>query len=185
MVAIWLELQHPPFGPSELMILLQYLFLSLLTSLPAALLACVFVNRKRGERAVGGTVGRLRMNSTFISGLYLAIPLLISMLSQGQSPCRTPTVPYTTLNGTLQILDRAFSTTGMILVGEKDLDGIPARFLRCDQSLLGGMWLLPEHEGGPPTRLFQSIYATFYLQEAVRLVNRPQGGTTPQRVLNM
>lgn len=73
----------------------------------------------------------------------------------------------------------------MILVGEKDLDGVRARFLRCDQSLLGGMWLVPEHEGGQPTRLFQSIYATFYLQEAVRLVDRPLERTTPQRVLNM
>ncbi|KAF8342640.1 S-adenosyl-L-methionine-dependent methyltransferase [Cantharellus anzutake] len=166
----------------------MYLLLGLITSFPAALLAMQHaLSRQKRERHAGRSMRRLRMNPTFVLALYLALPLFTSVVSQKRSPCRTPATPYTTLNGTLQILDKSFSVTGMILVGETDINGVRTRFLRCDHSLLGGMWLLPEREGDPPTKLFRSIYTAFYLQEAVRLVNRPLESirTTPNRVLTI
>ncbi|KAF8342617.1 S-adenosyl-L-methionine-dependent methyltransferase [Cantharellus anzutake] len=147
----------------------MYLLLGLITPFPAALLAMQHaLSRKKRERHAGRSIRRLRMNPTFVLAL-------------------TPATPYTTLNGTLQILDKSFSVTGMILVGEKDINGVRTRFLRCDHSLLGGMWLLPEREGDPPTIFFRSIYTAFYLQEAARLVNRPLESirTTPHRVLTI
>jgi len=59
----------------------------------------------------------------------------------------------------------------MVSVGEYKMQDRWLRYLRCDHSLLGGIWLDPEalHDLSSAA----SIYKIFHLQEAVRLVERP------------
>ncbi|KAF5387657.1 hypothetical protein D9615_000594 [Tricholomella constricta] len=95
----------------------------------------------------------------------------------------------------LQIHSAVQSTTGLIVVGEAlpppDYNGQPdqnmhsVRYLRASHSILGGVWTQSKvHvlDDEPPitdsfgTRLGDSIYSTFVLQEAVRLVNSTQRG---------
>ncbi|KAJ3722496.1 spermidine synthase [Lentinula raphanica] len=94
----------------------------------------------------------------------------------------------------IQILSSVQSTTGLIVVGEamtppkKDLEAYEkagtihsVRYLRAAHSLLGGVWFGPRAmtltENDKPLRdsigvvLGDSIYGTFVLQEAARLVN--------------
>jgi len=88
-------------------------------------------------------------------------------------------------------LARRLSSTGMVLVGELTLEnGSQFRFLRCDHSLLGGIWIGLAREEVlkrssqssramtadeidlQATQEAESIYPTFILQSAVRLVER-------------
>jgi hypothetical protein len=94
----------------------------------------------------------------------------------------------------LQILSAEQSITGLITVGQwlpppnfkdgNDQDMHSSRYLRASHSLLGGVWT---HNNvhvldGPPVSdsfgvpLGDSIYSTFVLQEAVRLVNSTTTG---------
>ncbi|BGP25329.1 hypothetical protein JCM10295v2_004252 [Rhodotorula toruloides] len=85
------------------------------------------------------------------------------------------------------------SVTGWITVGEHLMpppDGsherdFTLRYLRADHSLLGGLWVGPSRDmlrmqyGAEPTedetvRRAESIYSTFILQEALRLVKPPK-----------
>ncbi|KAL7007643.1 hypothetical protein EMMF5_002719 [Cystobasidiomycetes sp. EMM_F5] len=68
-----------------------------------------------------------------------------------------------------RILARRFSLTGAISVAEHLEQGRWLRVLRCDHSILGGVWLDP---GLSDLTLADSIYATFHVQEAVRLIKR-------------
>ena len=87
--------------------------------------------------------------------------------------------------GLLRILSSEPSVTGRIVVGEDYNHGF--RFLRADHSLLGGVWIgdkaVKMDEGAlfvrdkQGTKLGDSIYSTFVLQEAVRLQERE----TPQK----
>jgi hypothetical protein len=85
-------------------------------------------------------------------------------------------------------LNRRESTTGVITVTENLIDNEWARLLRCDHSLLGGLWIgqarrVVAQENGvrqidskkmdaEVLQLSDSVYATFLIQEAVRLVDR-------------
>jgi hypothetical protein len=71
-----------------------------------------------------------------------------------------------------KLLDRSFSTTGALSVAEHRIGDRWIRFLRCDHSILGGVWLDP---GLNDMAEMESIYTAFHLQEAVRLV---QGAPT-------
>ncbi|MBW0563892.1 hypothetical protein O181_103607 [Austropuccinia psidii MF-1] len=94
-----------------------------------------------------------------------------------------------------RLLARKLSSTGLILVGEINMgqSGPEVRFLRCDHSLLGGFWIGPakrsiikRHKELYPNHPLnnaelelraakeaESIYPTFILQDAIRLVERP------------
>lgn len=115
------------------------------------------------------------------ASLHLAIPLLISIVTQNRQPCSSPSFPYLAGNNTIRVLDRQFSTTGLIVIAENV--AAPYRYMRCDHSLLGGRWQLSS-DPSQPLALGESIFLTFTLQEAVRLVERPQTGKQP-RVLSM
>jgi len=115
---------------------------------------------------------------------YFANPILPHPLHQTFTH---PTYP-------LQILSAEQSITGLITVGQclpasnfkngNEQDMHSTRYLRASHSLLGGVWthdnvhVLDE----PPisdsfgVRLGDSIYTTFVLQEAVRLVNSTTAG---------
>ncbi|KIK67828.1 hypothetical protein GYMLUDRAFT_36606 [Collybiopsis luxurians FD-317 M1] len=121
-------------------------------------------------------------------------------------PLKYPiTLPQPTADGVrVQILSSVQSTTGLIVVGEampppkQDLEAFneagtlhSLRYLRAAHSLLGGVWFGPRamtmSENDIPVKdsigvvLGDSIYATFVLQEAARLVNNTQ--KTPENVL--
>lgn len=66
-----------------------------------------------------------------------------------------------------RLLDRSFSITGALSVAEHRIGDRWLRFLRCDHSILGGVWLDP---GLNDMAEMESIYMAFHLQEAVRLV---------------
>ncbi|RDB19898.1 hypothetical protein Hypma_012759 [Hypsizygus marmoreus] len=102
---------------------------------------------------------------------------------------------YTHPSVPLQIHSSVQSTTGLIVVGEalpppgydgrEDQEMHSVRYLRASHSILGGVWMgakVHVLDDEPPvhdsfgTQLGDSIYATFVLQEAVRLVNSTQKG---------
>lgn len=114
----------------------------------------------------------------------LANPVLPHPLPQ---PFTHPTYP-------LQILSAVQSVTGLITVAEwlplpsqigNDQEMHSVRYLRASHSLLGGVWtrskvqtldgVLPVSDSSG-TPLGDSIYSTFVLQEAVRLVNSTEVG---------
>jgi len=82
----------------------------------------------------------------------------------------------------IRVLDRAFSNTGLILVGEHMQEEF--RFMRADHSLLGGRWVGKKIAPGT-NGLGDSIYSTFVLQEAVRLVRREYKPPSKQHALFM
>lgn len=84
------------------------------------------------------------------------------------------------------------SVTGLVVVGETlpPLDGEEdpmhsARYLRVDHSLLGGVWMRDKAQtmDNEPfvsdsfgTKLGDTVYSTFVLQEAARLVDSTEAG---------
>lgn len=100
---------------------------------------------------------------------------------------------FTHPTGKFQILDAVESVTGLIVVGDilphleaQNEDPLSsARYLRASHSLLGGVWtrdkaraidnksFLRDSFG---TKLGDTVYSTFVLQEAVRLVNSTETG---------
>jgi hypothetical protein len=115
----------------------------------------------------------------------LASPILPHPLPQTYTH---PTYP-------LQILSAEQSVTGLITVaawlpppeyqGENDQQLHSARYLRASHSILGGVWTdnkIGVLDNEPPltdsfgTLLGDSIYSTFVLQEAVRLINSTEAG---------
>ena len=104
--------------------------------------------------------------------LWLAIPsLLHSLLFNVHMP-----FPQTTslLNQKLfsqssyTVLARRESVTGYLSVLESQKDHL--RVMRCDHSLLGGVWLMSQDTQQPPRKVEEPIYSVFALLEAVRLV---------------
>jgi hypothetical protein len=92
--------------------------------------------------------------------------------------------PNHTSQGIL-VIASSYSKTGYISVGNLKLQDRWLRYLRCDHSLLGGVWL----EGTPGSPAVEaniahaeSIYTTFHLQQAVRLVER-EGFNTPKALI--
>ncbi|KAJ7498664.1 spermidine synthase [Mycena latifolia] len=118
---------------------------------------------------------------------WLASPVLQHPLPQ----------PYTHPRFPLRIHSSVQSTTGLIVVGEAlpppsyhggpDQEMHSLRYLRASHSLLGGVWMggkVATLDDAPPLRdsfgtaLGDSIYATFVLQEAARLVNSSAKGAS-------
>lgn len=84
------------------------------------------------------------------------------------------------LNNTLHLsdyalIDRHESMTGYISVLQNNKDNF--RVMRCDHSLLGGEWTLPD-DG--KRRVAEPVYAVFTMLEAVRLVERERSGGQEQ-----
>jgi len=105
--------------------------------------------------------------------------------------------PYTHPTYPLRVLSAEESVTGLITVAEwlpptgrgsgDDEMLHSARYLRASHSILGGVWMYDKvHvlDGEQPVKdslgvpLGDSIYSTFVVQEAVRLVNSTRTGTT-------
>jgi hypothetical protein len=120
--------------------------------------------------------------------VVLVVVLLLPLLLRSFAFLHSKTPPYTHPSSPLRILSSTQSLTGLIVVGEgvpfddaKEGDMLyPIRYLRASHSILGGVWTsntVPASQSMPftvdeqDTRLGDSIYSTFILQEATRLVN--------------
>ncbi|TIB34527.1 hypothetical protein E3P84_01771 [Wallemia ichthyophaga] len=142
-----------------------------LVSLPAALISVLI--------SLG--VGKAENESIFSSSKsrnLLVIPVILLAITISNF------APREAVDGH-PILARTQSVTGQIIIGEDAAQGF--RYMRADHSLLGGLWVGPSKESlinqyGNKADLSdevvvnnsESIYTTFLLQEAVRLVNRPE-----------
>lgn len=120
---------------------------------------------------------------------------------------RSPTLagsgifPYQIQDYPLRILSSKDSVTGVVVVGEllppkpksEVVDPTTMhsfRYLRASHSLLGGVWIgssvasldnVPSRTDQAGTPLGDSIYSTFVLQEAVRLINNNVQGDISKR----
>ncbi|KAH9814964.1 S-adenosyl-L-methionine-dependent methyltransferase, partial [Melampsora americana] len=119
----------------------------------------------------------------FILLIYQSIP-------SSQSLCKDEPTDYTKTQTNL--ISRRLSKTGLISVGEfRDLQSNEVfRYLRSDHSILGGIWIGPalnsiqtqfhqNHFNQTQLQLHalqisESIYSTFIIQQAIRLVIRNQ-----------
>ena len=103
--------------------------------------------------------------------LLVALPFLHTLILNTHLPLSHTTAR---LNATLHthnysLLARQESLTGYISVLENLKDEF--RVLRCDHSLLGGDWIVPQTY---PSRVKEPIYSIFVMLEAVRLVEVPE-----------
>ena len=103
--------------------------------------------------------------------LLAALPFLHTLVFNTHLPLSHTTAR---LNATLHthsysLLARQESLTGYISVLENLKDEF--RVLRCDHSLLGGDWTVPQTY---PSRVKEPIYSIFVMLEAVRLVEVPE-----------
>ncbi|CEL52703.1 hypothetical protein RSOLAG1IB_05909 [Rhizoctonia solani AG-1 IB] len=119
--------------------------------------------------------------TTWRSYLPLAIPLLLAQAAKRTSPHVIPTEPWTSASGNVRVLARTDSTTGVVVVAENLIDKF--RYLRCDHSLLGGMWIAGSRSPLNSHGLGDSIYTAFVLQEAIRIVERPDNRKEKDRSL--
>ena len=139
----------------------------------------------------------------FIIQLLLAASF--AMLPQMQDPhCHagpgvSPALKSLHNSSDLRVLDRRESLTGFVTVAEHRMsEDNWIRFMRCDHSLLGGLWVDDTHRamlhrvalqpfGGIDhsyTIEPESIYTTFLLQEAIRLVDQPRPiGSLPSALI--
>lgn len=96
--------------------------------------------------------------------------------------------PYKDPSGNVTILSSTQSTTGVIVVGETSRGSDPhsgIRYLRASHSLLGGVWVggraatmdsTQSVYDAAGTRLGDSIYTAFVLQEAVKQIDSTSRG---------
>jgi len=118
--------------------------------------------------------------------LMLATVIPIALMILNQPHVTTGVTPrlLARLPSEFTYLDRRESITGMITVIENSELGY--RVLKCDHSLLGGLWVgMKRKEGFTEEEAVDqadSVYSAFLLQEAIRLVQRPM---TPSRALIM
>lgn len=147
-------------------------------------------------------------SSLFMSPLLLVVFNVLWWRAHGvfQSPVLQHPLPkpYTHPSFPLVIHSSVQSTTGLIVVGEAlpppsyrggpDQEMHSLRYLRASHSLLGGVWMggkVATLDDAPPqvdsygTALGDSIYGTFVLQEAVRLVNSSSRAGKWERALVM
>ncbi|KAF8646374.1 hypothetical protein AX16_007240 [Volvariella volvacea WC 439] len=128
---------------------------------------------------------KLTLSAAFSAVWWALHPRLASPILPHPLPA-----PYDHPNFPLRTLSAVQSNTGLIVVaealppegydGEYDQQMHSVRYLRASHSILGGVWTgkrVMVWEGETPltdlegSQLGDSIYATFVLQEAVRLVN--------------
>lgn len=98
--------------------------------------------------------------------LVLTIPALIHTAvwnTHVMTPQATTSLNNTMLAGNWSLLDRQESLTGYVSVMESYDSKF--RVMRCDHSLLGGIWTM--YQGG---KVQEPIYGVFVMLEAVRLV---------------
>lgn len=99
----------------------------------------------------------------------------------------------------MKLLNRKESVTGMVSVTEHLVNGQWARLLRCDHSVLGGLWTGPAREyvyqninsslsaykpyeiDAKVVSRAESVYATFIMQEAVRLVEKDENDSLREK----
>lgn len=139
------------------------------------------------------------------SSLPFLLPLLALLLIPSRtSPSSVHPYHVSRSSPSHRLLARRHSLTGLVSVGEVALSPLDpldsvVRYLRADHSLLGGTWIGPKRrqvreelgfgegeEGGEEVEKraveeAESVYATFVLQEAVRLVERPDHPVSSDR----
>ncbi|KAG8850242.1 hypothetical protein FRB96_000474 [Tulasnella sp. 330] len=187
--------RRPPYAPySECSVFFATGVSSLFIS---ALLLAVnsgrhFLKSFGGSPSTGGS-SRARTNAVGFKAAGLVLNLALLWTSQSNRPCTTPIYPYVSgKKGEVRVLASANSVTGRIVVAENMKDGF--RYLRCDHSILGGVWLGEDKiaalsstkekivpAGGVDligTRLGESIYSAFVLQDAMRLFERKAASPT-------
>ncbi|KAJ1306130.1 hypothetical protein OPQ81_010841 [Rhizoctonia solani] len=143
-----------------------------LSSAAAVSCAVSYISYINNYTAITPSAGTPRPpRTTWRSYLPLAIPLLLAQVSKRTAPHVIPTEPWTSASGNVRVLARSDSTTGVVVVAENLIDKF--RYLRCDHSLLGGMWIAGSRSPLNSHGLGDSIYTAFVLQEAIRLVERP------------
>ncbi|KAI0036731.1 hypothetical protein K488DRAFT_75740 [Vararia minispora EC-137] len=142
------------------------------------------VTADKAGRASSAIPWHILIPIAVIGALPLAIPHLTSPVLR-----RPLQSPYTKPASPVRILSSVQSVTGLIVVGEslppaKSTFDYPydLRYLRASHSLLGGVWIGSKVSGLDETAQFpvddtgtvlgDSIYSTFVLQEAVRLVDK-------------
>ncbi|KAG9127703.1 hypothetical protein FRC07_010626 [Ceratobasidium sp. 392] len=119
--------------------------------------------------------------TTWRSYIPLAVPLVLAQVSKNTSPHLIATEPWTSAGGSVRVLARSDSTTGTVVIAENLVDNF--RFMRCDHSLLGGAWIPGSRGRIYGNGLGDSIYTTFVVQEAVRLVDRPSHDKSQENAL--
>ena len=154
-----------------LLILFEKVVYSILYS-PFGLLALSFVGRYGLQMASScgfAYLGRWKM-------AIVTLPILLIIAGSPHLPLQPNTAR---LNARLEtegyrLIDRKESVTGYISVLENINDGF--RALRCDHSLLGGVWI--DYHADYVPRLQNPIYAIFVMLEAVRLVQAEEPANT-------
>ncbi|OBZ76102.1 Polyamine aminopropyltransferase [Grifola frondosa] len=126
------------------------------------------------------------------------LPLLTFTLFRSPTLPKPLPEPYTHPTYPLRILSSVRSSFSSVVVVGESLPSNPGvsgtmdylRYLRAGHSLLGGVWVGPkaQSDSGPPSvdeageAIGDSIYSAFVVQEATRLVERPDH-TEPQNAL--
>jgi hypothetical protein len=162
---------------------------------------------KTKKKGPSGKPGPAKKAINIVAVVQLAIALTGLGVSQILRPTLHPLhTPYSHPDQPVRILSSVRSVTGIVTVGEtvpinyslgsKKADEAhgtfsDARYLRVDHSLIGGVWIgskiasldgiEPPSQDANGTRLGDSIYSTFVIQEAARLVS----GTSPKTALTM
>lgn len=150
--------------------------------------------KKRGkELAPKSSLSPFQIKSSLLVAFAALWLILSPKLANPILPHPLPET-FTHPTGKLQIHSAVQSVTGLIEVGETlpPLDGEEdsmhsARYLRADHSLLGGVWMRdraitlddePFVRDAYGTKLGDTVYSTFVLQEAARLVDSTETGKT-------
>ncbi|KAG8945488.1 hypothetical protein FRC04_000773 [Tulasnella sp. 424] len=125
--------------------------------------------------------------SAIIKFAFTALQASALFTTRTTRPCSTIQFPYSSgKDGQVRILAQTQSVTGLVQVAEELETGF--RFMRCDHSLLGGVWIGEERIGSlrttrwdnPPAggtdlegvKLGDPIYSAFMLQDGMRLFER-------------
>ncbi|KAF8608299.1 S-adenosyl-L-methionine-dependent methyltransferase, partial [Ceratobasidium sp. AG-I] len=119
--------------------------------------------------------------TTWRSYIPLVLPIILTQVSKRTSPHLISPEPWTSPEGSVRVLARTDSLTGVVVVAENLVNNF--RFLRCDHSLLGGRWIAGSNSPMYGDGLGDSIYTAFVLQEAIRLVERSTEKQTKDNTL--
>ncbi|KAG9017215.1 hypothetical protein FRB90_001325 [Tulasnella sp. 427] len=135
-----------------------------------------------------GTSSSKLLKSPTVKFAFTALQASALFMTRSARPCSTVNYPY--LSGKdgngVRILAQKHSVTGLVQVAEELETGF--RYMRCDHSLLGGVWIGEERIGSLQTtrlenlpaggtdlegvKLGDPIYSAFMLQDGIRLFER-------------
>jgi hypothetical protein len=122
--------------------------------------------------------------STVILTVAALVPIILLILNRPHITTGVTTRLLARLPPEYTYLDRQESITGIITVVENSESGY--RVLKCDHSLLGGLWngikrkelskegIIGQDLERQSIDEAESVYTAFFVQEAIRLVERPQ-----------